>query len=295
MFALTKTSFALCLPLTGLVLVLACSRQEKTRPTPRALPSRGDWLIVEQTAAVFFKGRVLSVSGSQLKIQRASDGNVVDVVQSDTYRLPVQPSRVTEEAYAVCELGTDRWESCRVIRAAENGWLVADTAGREHRISSLQLLEPTSLTTMNIRHRFEAAARRRAFDAAVAAAGLPRRPLGWSVSPERLVLAERDGTWLGAKVVEVDDERIVVRLDGQGETSELPVRSIAPQPPTCGAAARGERALRRPYGHGAPWEPVLVVAVDGLEATVENIERTRTSVQLSDLCPLGEARAPASP
>jgi hypothetical protein len=106
-----------------------------------------------------------------------------------------------------------------------------------------------------------------------------------------LVVAERDGRWYGAQVTEVDDERVVLRWDGQKELTDLPKSSVMPQPPACGIPQRGDRALRRPSGHGAPWEPVVVIGVDGAEVTIENIERVRLVVDLRELCPLGEPKA----
>ncbi|MGC4063087.1 MAG: hypothetical protein QM784_00230 [Polyangiaceae bacterium] len=93
------------------------------------------------------------------------------------------------------------------------------------------------------------------------------------------------------RIVEVDDELVVLRWDGQKDLGDVPRNTVGPQPPSCGLPSRGDRALRRPPGHGAPWGPVQVVAVEGSEVTVEDIERVRTVVDSRDVCPLGEPKA----
>jgi len=279
-----------CLFLVGALLVTDCSRRTEPRPSKPASLARGDLVVVEQTAADFFEGRVLSVESSTLKLQRSDSGEVIQVGQADVYRLGVARWQAPPDSLGICELEPHRWQSCKVLRAEPNGFVVADTARIEHHLEPSRILEPTGLSAMNIRRRFDESGRRRAFEGAVSSAGQPRRVTGWTVAPHRLVLAERDGKWQGARVVEVDDERVTVRWDGQKELTDLPRSAVMPQPPACGLPAHGDRALRRPGGFGAPWKPVLVVGVDGAEVTIEDIDRKRFVVDLRELCPLGESR-----
>ena len=233
---------------------VGCSHKTDPVIAPAETLMRGDRVVVELMAADFFEGRVLDVQGAKLKLQRSDSGDILQVGKADVYRLGNAPPRLSTNDYAVCELSPHRWQSCRVLRVKPDGFSVVDTDGREFGLGVAQLLAPTGLSEMNVRRRFEDVARRRSFTESVSSAGTPRKIPGWSPAPRRLVVAERNGRWYGAQVTEVDDERVVLRWDGQKDLTDLPRSSVMPQPPACGMPQRGDRALRRPSGHGAPWE-----------------------------------------
>lgn len=271
------------------IFELGCSR--KSEPVVRVIDTmkRGDRVVVEPLSAEFFEGQVLEVLEAKIKLQRTDSGDIVQVGKGDVYRLGETKPRLSPNDLGICEMKPHRWQSCRVLRSTADGFYVATTEGSEQDLRASQVLAPTGLSELNIRRRFAEVARRRSFEAAVASASIPRRVPGWVPAPRRMVVAERNGRWYGAQITEVDDDRVVLRWDGQKDLTDLPKTAIMPQPPACGVPQRGDRALRRPSGHGAPWVPVVVVAVDGGEVTVENIDRVRIVVDIRELCPMGES------
>lgn len=289
-------SRAMCLA----AAILGCSRTNESSPKVVELWRRGDIAIVESTAADFFESQVLEVSGGRLKVQRQGGGESLHVGVGDAYKIPTAAQKLAAGSWAICRARPHEWVACRVIRRVsdtEQGGaggvddiptVVADAAGNELLLSGIGVIvEPTGLTAMNIQRRFEQSSRRGNFERSFREAGRLRRQATWQLAPRRLVLANRQGQWFGAQVVEVDDDRVVVRWDGQKSLTDLSRDEVAPQPPACGPAGRGDRALRRPAGHGAPWSQVVVVAVDGTDVTVEDVDRNRTSLQVRDLCPFG--------
>jgi hypothetical protein len=292
--------------------MLGCSRTNENSVRVVDLWHRGDVAVVEPTAADFFESQVLEVSAAQLKVQRPQGGESLYVGVNDAYRIPASAPRLAAGAWAICQMRPHEWFACRVVRTHPSTMAVAgataaagsgvtestvvDALGHQQELHGVgAIIEPTGLTAMNIQRRFEQSSRRANFERSFREAGKPRRQATWQPVPRRLVLAPQQGQWFGAQVVEVDDERVVVRWDGQKGLTDLPKQDVAPQPPACGPAVRGDRALRRPAGHGAAWIPVAVVAVDGADATVEDLERNRTTLQMRDLCPFGTPATSLAP
>lgn len=288
--------------------LLGCTRNNESAPRLTDTWRRGDTAVVEPTAADFFESQVLEVSAGKLKVQAVEGGESILIGMADAYRIPNSNPALQTNAWAICQTVAHRWFACRITGAASRGAgtfdagagssqiTAVDAYGTEHVIvGDHHVIAPTNLSAMNIERRFDQLSKRVSFEKSLREAGHPQRQTGWQPAPRRLVLANRQGQWFGAQVVEVDDERIVVRWDGEKGTTDLSRDEIAPQPPACGTAVRGDRALRRPSGHGAPWIPVAVVSVDGSEASVEDIERNRVTLQLRDLCPLGKAVASTEP
>jgi hypothetical protein len=295
----SNVSSAICLAL-GL---LGCSRTNDVTTSVVDVWRRGDVAVVESTAADFFECQVLEAGAGQLKVQRLQGAENLRVGVGDAYRIPASGMRLGRDAWAICQVRPREWVACRVVgggpvvagvagvaAAGRGDWesTVVDALGREWRLRGAgTMIEPTGLTAMNIQRRFEQSSRRANFERSFREAGKPRRQTAWQPAPRRVVLANQQGQWFGAQVTDVDDERVVVRWDGQKGVTDLAKEDVAPQPPACGPVARGDRALRRPSGHGAAWIQVVVVAVDGPDATVEDVERSRTTLPLRDICPLG--------
>jgi hypothetical protein len=285
--------------------IFGCSRSNETSSAKVADAwHRGDVAVVESTAADFFESQVLDVSGGRLRVQRTQGGESLQVGVGDAYRIPTKALRLAPGAWAICQVRIHEWVACRVRQSGSIGaggvgeaaatkdafseYDVVDALGNEQHLKGVGvLIEPTGLTAMNIQRRFEQSSRRANFERSFQEAGRLRRPSGWQPAPRRLVLASRQGQWFGAQIVELDDDRVVVRWDGQKDVTDLPKDDVAPQPPACGPSVRGDRALRRPPGHGAAWSQVVVVAVDGADVTVEDVDRTRSSLQMRDICPFG--------
>lgn len=285
----------LCLTLA----LLGCSRNNAAPVKRIESWKRGDTAVVEPTAADFFESQVLDVNAGRLKVQPTQGGESMLVSVGDAYPLPSALPKLAPSAWAICQNDSHHWVACRIEKTntfgSDREIVALDAMGNELQLrGQSSVIEPTSLSSMNIRRRFEQASRRVSFEKSLHEAGPPRRQAGWQPTPRRLVLGLRQGQWFGAQVVEVDDERVVVRWDGERGVTDLSAAEVGPQPPACGNATRGDRALRRPAGHGAAWVPVAVVSVDGTDASVEDVDRNRSMAQLRDLCPLGNSLAGAA-
>lgn len=288
--------------------LLACTRSNESTPKPKEMWMRGDTAVVEPTAADFFESQVLDVGAGKLRVQSVQGGESMLVGMADAYAVPKSSPTLAPNSWAICQTVPHRWFACRVIDksgtdrdghdagATKPQTIVVDAYGKEHAISSDQgIIAPTSLSAMNIARRFDQLSKRVNFERSFREAGEPRRQAGWQPAPRRLVLARRQGQWFGAQVTEVDEDRIVVRWDGEKGTTDLAQEDVAPQPPACGMPGRGDRALLRPAGHGAAWIPVAVVSIEGSDVSVEDIERNRSTHQARDLCPLGNATGATAP
>lgn len=281
--------------------LLGCSRNNAAQSKRVEAWHRGDTAVIEPTAADFFESQVVDVKAGHLKVQPTQGGENMLVNAGDAYPLPAALPKLAPGAWAICQQEPHQWVACRVVRnsagASDGGieTVATDAMGNELHLQGPQaIIEPTSLSSMNIQRRFEQTARREGFEKSLREAGPPRRQPGWQPAPRRLVLVSRQGQWFGAHVVESNDEQVLVRWDGDRGTVALPPEEVAPQPPACGTAVRGDRALRRPAGHGAAWTPVVVVSVDGTDASVEDVDRNRSMAQLRDLCPLGNPSGPSN-
>ncbi|HEY5956746.1 MAG TPA: hypothetical protein VIV60_09345 [Polyangiaceae bacterium] len=296
-----------CCCLGFVLLAAACSRSPKEAVNTTPEWQRGDVAVVEPTAADFYESQVVEAVGGHLRVQRLGGGDSLLVNKADAYRVPaVAPTHLATSPWAICRLRSHEWVACRVDAHAlkENdaaiernpelgkGGIVVEYTGLQHPLADTLFIEPSGLTAMNIQRRFEQSTRRSAFERSFRDGVKPRRTQSWQPTARRLVLVNRQGQWFGALVLEVDKERVVVRLDGEKAPTDVARANVAPQPPHCGqAAVRGDRALRRPMGHGAPWTPVLVIAVDGVDAVVEDVDRNRSTLQTRDICPLSAPSA----
>jgi hypothetical protein len=302
-----------------IVIAVACSRNPGRPPSAKAEWQRGDVAVVEPTAADFYESQVVEVLPGQLRVQRLGGGDSLLVSIADAYRIPsVAPSRIATAPWAICRVRSHEWVACRVnqpksispgdaavfdrpVNAAEgvqHEGVVVEHTGAEHPLAETMLIEPSGLTAMNIQRRFEQSARRSNFERAFRGNMRPRHAANWQPMTRRSVLASRQGQWFGAQVIEIEKDRLTVRFDGDKAQLDLNKTEVAPQPPFCGQLGRGDRALRRPTGPGGPWLPVLVVNVDGADAVVEDVDRSRTTLQTRDLCPLSpttpESQEPTS-
>lgn len=283
-------------------LVAGCSRRDESRVVRIDTWRRGEIAVVESTAADFFESQVVEVTSTQLKIQKYHGGEILKVGIGDAYRIPAKSIEPPPNSWLICQMHPHVWSACRLVRRSsqpmvdagvgqiEREFTVVDPLGEEQSLRGDGLIiEPSGLTAMNIQRRFAQSSRRVNFEKSLREAGGPRLPSGWQPASRRPVLARREGQWFGAQVVEIDDKRVVVRWDGMRSTTDLAREELAPQPPICGTVARGDRALRRPAGSGGAWTPVAVISVDESGVVVEDVERHRATLALTDLCPLGIA------
>jgi hypothetical protein len=252
------------------------------------MPRRGDRVVVEQTAAVFFEGRVLAVDGQRLRVQTATKGDSLSVETSDVYLLSAARHPQQAGQLAICGTGAAEWMGCRVERIDGSEVRVVDANGQTTRVTSERVLVPTPVTELNLERHFELAKDRKSFVRAVERAGQPRTPANWKPAAGQRVLAHHDSGWFSAKVDELDDDEISVRWEADQRISEVHRDQIVPEPPYPRTLAkRGDFVLVRPPLSSQAWAPNKVVAVNGAELEVMNVNGERRSLLTRDVVPLG--------
>jgi len=263
-----------------------------TRPSSQATPSsdasveRGDRVVVEQTAAEFFEGRVLGVDGTMLRVETL-EGDSKSVAKSDVYRLPAAGRKLGAGELAVCSPSPAKWVACRVESVKGQGLLAKDLDGHPLSLDAARVLAPTPVTLLNLERRFARARERANFADAVLRAGAPRAPRSWRPSGKERVVARQDGSWFSARVREVEDDGVSVEWSSDGRVSRIAASDLVPEPPWGLAPERGTLALVRPDEPTHAWKPVRIVSA-GPDYVVENAGGERHNAALRDLVPLGQ-------
>lgn len=298
-----RAAFALAVSTAVLAsgMTLGC-RDESREPASvrRAVPpSRGETVVVEQTAAVFFEARVVAAEGGRLRVQAADGDETTTVSASDVYRLvpaataeggertALQPS-----AYAICRSAPQRWVACRVERATDALVTAVTDAGERLELTRDAVLAPSPVTELNLRRHFERTRERREFAEARARAGEPRAPADYRPLPRERVLARAEQGWYTAYVREVGDDGVSVTWQSDRAVSVVSTEAVVPEPPYPAEFRRGDFVLVRPPTPALPWEAVLVRAVGQDELRVVDIEGRQRSVSAREVVPL--AGKPAS-
>jgi hypothetical protein len=246
-----------------------------------ALPARGDRVVVEQTAASFFEGRVLEVRGGELVVEKGEERDLVTVARADAYAIVAREARA---GLAICEVARSRWVGCRIEQT--NGRLHATDV----ELAPLELartLAPSALTELNLQRAFERATRRAAFRRGLAAAGDPRAPKGYAPSPREHVVARRQGAWHGAVVVELQDGGARLRWETDGRESEVRVENMVPEPRGDSPPRRGAFALARPPAPSGAWSAVRIESVGPADVIVVDENESRRTLTARDLLLLG--------
>ncbi|HEY6559389.1 MAG TPA: hypothetical protein VI072_19020 [Polyangiaceae bacterium] len=250
------------------------------------MPSRGERVVVEQTAAVFFEGRVLSVDGERLRVQTSHAGETLQVASSDAYAL----SRVGREprgsGFAICGVPPAEWQACQVVRKQGATVHVLDASGQPLSVPSNRVLSPTPVTELNLRRHFQRLGERKSFAQALERAGRPAAPQGWKPNLHERVLGRHEGAWFSAIVADVEDETAEVRWRADDRVSELTFEQLVPEPPYALPLKRGDFVLARPAQTNQAWAPVKVVAVSGPELETINVNGERRRIGTRDCVPL---------
>ncbi|MCA9626408.1 MAG: hypothetical protein KC766_02025 [Myxococcales bacterium] len=267
------------LTLSLLATASGCRCNEDAPPSPRpaiaAAPAvqRGDQVLVEPSAGVFFEARVLALENNAgtpaLKLQR-SDGELLSVDAADVYRLPgSETTSPPSEAdplpagrLAVCELRGHQWVGCRVKSRLDAGYRVEDYGGEERSITAGKIIVPSELTRMNLDQRFRLADARRGFDKAAAAAGQPAAPKGFNPGYKERVVARRGDEWFSAHIVRFhDDGAFRVRWMSDNRENDVQKSDVIPEPPYPKPPKRGGFVLLKPHVQSLPWARWRVVSV----------------------------------
>jgi hypothetical protein len=288
-------AFRFSLSVAVLAAVTACrddARQVAAAPRSAA-PERGDSVVVEQTAAVFFEGRVLSVDGQRLRVQSAGDKSSVAVAASDVYRLPAPGAnggkleRPLPGEFAICRDVPQSWRPCRIESVGETSVRAAGPAGERFEVPNDGVLEPSPVTALNLRRHFERTRERLAFDEARARAGEPRPPAEFRPSLKERVLARGEGGWYSAYVREFEDDTVLVTWQSDRGVSAVPKDSVVPEPPYASEIRRGDFVLMRPLTPALPWPAALVRAVANGELRTVDADGRQHTVSIREVVPLG--------
>jgi hypothetical protein len=244
----------------------------------------GARVIVENATAAFVEGTVAAVVRDRVRVQLTTTGEVTDQSLSEVYvpasddAVPTAPATVEpaprddarafvaerplhEGSYAVCHMPDNRWRGCRIEAVALRVTVVDDEATSAE-LAWHQLLAPTPVTELNVRQRFDRNAKRRAFRDGARNAGRPRVPGTWRPGINERVIAERDGTWMGAQIKGV--KRGTARLEWESDRrqSDTNLTAVCPEPPMDFAPTVGTYVLARPTRGARSW-PVLRVESTG--------------------------------
>jgi hypothetical protein len=233
----------------------------------------GDQVVIESATATFVEGVVSALERERAKIDVLPVGKVVEHPLSDVY-VPGRPSKgaLTAGSFAVCHMPDGRWRGCRIdafdgdrVRVMGDDALAVEV-GRE------DLLAPTPVTELNVRQRFDRAAKRRAFREGAKSAVRPRVPDGWRPRVGEKVVARRDGLWMGAQLKELARTSARILWDDDRRVVSWNLADIAPQPPVEFPPTVGSYVLAHPVAGPRPWtvmrvesagELTLVVADEG--------------------------------
>jgi hypothetical protein len=279
-----------------------CSKSSTAGPVPTApdadAPIKvGDHVVVESSAATFAEGRVSAIGRERVTVALGATDEPLDRLKSDVYLLPPAPRTAPAEpgSFGICRITDGRWRACRVETASASGASVADDDAGRAIVGWGSVLAPTPLTELNIRQRFERNAKRRAFQQGAREAGQPRAPRGWRPSLDELVLARRDGAWVGAKVrgfLKKGGVRIV--WDDDKRLADLSVKEIIAQPPVDFAPTVGSYVLARPQAGELTWTVVRVESAGGSTVVVSNEVGDQIRTTVRDVLPLDRSDDPSA-
>jgi hypothetical protein len=271
------------------LLTPSCDRG-KLGSAPAALaentPARGEHVVIEQTAAVFFEGRVLAVGGQGLRVQATSNGDALSVAHSDVYRLSGARREQRVGHFAICGRAPSEWVGCRIERVEGSQVRVVDAQGQSALLAAERVLSPTPVTELNLRRYFERVQERVTFARAAERAGTPRAPANWKPSAHERVLARNGAHWYSARVRELDDEDVTVLWEFDERPAELTLSDLVPAPPYVSGLKRGDFVLVRPELQSHAWAASKVVARNGAELEVVDINGARQSVSAREVVPL---------
>ncbi|MFC1641832.1 hypothetical protein ACFL5O_03960 [Myxococcota bacterium] len=272
------------------VAVLECHRSQRSSEVDAGVsgPQRGESVVVEKSAAQFVVGRVVARQGAMLELQGIGDGPAISVRSSDVYRLPGHGQALARDELGICGTDSHRWVGCRVRSVAAEELVVVDSNGLQYRVKPAQVLVPSELTLLNLKHHFARGERRQRFVQDLARAGAPRAPPAWRARPGERVLALRGGHWYSARVHELGKKRIDVEWLANGRVTELPREELIPEPPYEFVPRRGVHCLTRPLSVAEAWEGVRIQTVVSTETVlVVRLNGQSREVAVHDLVPLG--------
>jgi hypothetical protein len=243
--------------------------------------------VVEQTAAHFFEGRVLSAEIGRLRVQAADGTDSLSVAASDVYRLPPGIHPFLPGALAIC--GTPAaWLPCRVLRCAGTAVSATTASGEELELPIERVLTPSALTELNLKRYFARSEATLEFSRSAVHAGEPRQEPGWHPALRERLLAKVGPDWFTAYVRELGDESAVVTLSVAQRVTTVPFAALAAEPPSSFAndLHRGDFVLVRPDSPSEPWARRMVRAASPLELKLSDAAGGVKTASPRDVVPL---------
>ncbi len=245
-------------------------------------------MVIEQTAAHFFEGRVLAAEAGQLRVQATDGSDSMSVASSDVYRLPPSPRELMPGAFAIC--GTaDAWLPCRISKTTAATLHASTAAGQDLELPLSRVLLPSPLTELNLRRYFARSEAELEFSRGAVQAGEPRLQPGWRPALHERLLAKVGTDWFTAYVRELGDESVVVTLSVAQRVATLPFSALAAEPPSSFATElhRGDFVLVRPDTPSQPWLRRLVRGVNATELKLSDADGTVRTASAREVVPLG--------
>jgi hypothetical protein len=251
---------------------------------------RGDRVVVEPEGGEFFEGRVLGVSPERLRIERGRNGEALTVMPGDVYRLPATLARGETGRLAICGIEA-AWIGCRIESVGPAPDVTVTTLDdRVLAVPRSSVLAPSSVTELNLKQRFERREARARFLDDAARAGEPLAPPSFRAQPHARVVANREGQWWSATVLQtdVDDDEVTLRYQCDGLEQTVQSRAVVPEPVQSSAPARGAFVLIRPISPSEPWKRMRVVGSVDAEAKVVDQDGAERSVAFRDVIALAQ-------
>ncbi len=266
----------------------ACNKREAApKPTPAPAYQRGDRVVVEQAAATFFEGRVLSVEVGHLRVQAAGGNDPVSVATNDVYLLPPTPHELLANQLVVC-VHDALWQPCRVRSSTATSVGLTGSTGARFTLAAEQVLVPSPLTALNLKRYFARQETEQDFSRRAQRAGDPRPEPSWKPSLHERLLVKVGGDWFTGYVRELDQESAEVSLSSAQRSANVPHSALSAEPPSSfvNELKHGDFVLLRPDSLSDPWLRREVHMVNDNEIVLTDASGALRSASPREVVPL---------
>ncbi len=284
------TSSVACLGLLFAALsgLNACGKTDSPiRSESREEYMRGDHVVAEQSAAVFFEGRVLAVEGEHLRVQAVGGNDSLNVLASDVYRLPPAARDLAPNQLAICGR-VDDWLPCRLSEVTGTALRATTAQGVSLDVARDRVLVPSALTELNLKRHFSRNEAEQSFQRSAERAGEPRLEPSWRPTMHERLLVRQGSDWFTGYVRELDEDGAQVTLGSSKRSASVALSALVAGPPSsfAGELRRGDFVLLRPDNASDPWLRWQVRAVNEAEITLVDAAGTTRSASVREVLPL---------
>jgi hypothetical protein len=289
----------------GLILIASgCDKDRKDDVAPMAAspsgsaagPSNdqreqikvGDDIVVESGSATFWAGKVVKLEDSKVVYEYGSNRSTGEAERDRVYVVAEDHRTVAHtDDLAICKTDPTSWNPCVVKREQQGAFLIDDSFGKEQKLSASEVIVPNAESRARIKEKLDKAFKHRDFVHAARAAGLPRRPDGWTPRPGDEIVAQfTDSSWYGGRIRRLTPTKIHIAWDDKSTPSERNHDEVAPKPEAPQEVREGQYVLGRPR-RGSRWDYYLVVSVDERGVVLLDKEGRKRKVKKSDVIALG--------